>query len=148
MKEMTPEQKKWAEENLTNLTYSEVGRKYKGHPNFFSILSAWSETHSIQQKLPETPKIEPERTKQPEVKDYANQGREKKISQADKLLELLSDYQPHPTTEILEIVYGGEHKGIARIGARINDLKNKGYQIKSWPDREVKTIWHYQLIKG
>jgi hypothetical protein len=46
------------------------------------------------------------------------------MSQADKLYNLLKDGREHRTDEILRVVYGSEHMGIARIGARIADLKD------------------------
>ncbi len=68
-----------------------------------------------------------------------------KKSQTQKLLELLSDYRPHSTFEILKIVYGGEHYGVARISARVLDLKKKGYNVKGFDDKIVKSKYWYQL---
>ena len=59
----------------------------------------------------------------------------KKKSQTQRLLELLSDGEPHRSDEILEKVYGGSHLGIARISARIYDLKQKGYDIVGFKDK-------------
>lgn len=69
----------------------------------------------------------------------------RKPSQADRLLALLLDGEPHNTVEILEKVYGGEHLGIARIASRVNDLRHRGHEIFSWRDRENSTVWVYQL---
>ena len=69
----------------------------------------------------------------------------KKPSQADRLLQLLSDGQPHSTPEIQLVVYGGSHLGTARIASRVTDLRERGRTIDSWPDPENKTVWHYQL---
>jgi hypothetical protein len=69
----------------------------------------------------------------------------KKKSQVQKLHELLMDNKWHNTIEILESVYGIEHSGIARIGARIHDLKNLGYDIESRRTKK-KGIWEYRLI--
>jgi hypothetical protein len=44
------------------------------------------------------------------------------MTQTARLLQLLKNYKPHNTVEILREVYGSEHLGIARIGARIADL--------------------------
>jgi len=49
------------------------------------------------------------------------------MTQTARLLQLLKDHKPHRTDEILREVYGSEHLGIARIGARINDLKKLGH---------------------
>lgn len=81
------------------------------------------------------------------------------MSQKDKLYNLLSDGQAHSTPEIAEIVYGNEHLGLSRVGARINDLVKrgcifldkygaeiKGENIKrGWKDSERPTIYWYQM---
>ena len=66
------------------------------------------------------------------------------MSQNAKILELLSDGKPHRTDEIMASVYGGSHLGLARIGARIWELKKKGYEIKGWKDSNP-TLYYYQL---
>lgn len=68
-------------------------------------------------------------------------------SQKEKILMLLSDENPHSTPEILKGVYGGEHNGIARIGARIFDLKKDGHDISGWEDKIDRSIYWYQLKK-
>lgn len=67
------------------------------------------------------------------------------MSQTESLLNLLSDGRPHSTIEILERVYGGSHLGLARIGARIYDLRREGYEITGEKDKIVKSIYWYQL---
>jgi len=74
-----------------------------------------------------------------------------KQSQADKLYELLKSGRPVRTDEILRVVYGSSHSGIARIGARIHDIKGKlpqGWTIRSWKDPERPSLWFYQLAKA
>ena len=68
-----------------------------------------------------------------------------KTSQAEKLRRLLSDGQPHSTIEILERVYGGSHLGIARVGARIHDLKAKGHEITGWKDEKNPAVYFYRM---
>ena len=68
------------------------------------------------------------------------------MSQANKLLTLLSDGNPHRTDEILRVVYGNEHLGLARPGARIDDLKKRGHTIRGWHDTKQRTLYWYQLI--
>lgn len=71
---------------------------------------------------------------------------EAKKSQTQKLFELLSDGRAHCTVEIMEKVYGNDHLGLARVGARIWDIKNeKGVEIDSWRDVYSKSLWWYQL---
>jgi len=68
------------------------------------------------------------------------------LSQAERLYNLLSDGRPHRTDEILARVYGSAHCGIARIGARIWDIKKKyGVNIKCTPDDENKTLYWYRM---
>lgn len=70
---------------------------------------------------------------------------EKKKSQATKLLELLSDGKPHSTVEICEKVYGAQHLGLSRVGARIYDLRKRGHEIRGWKDKENPAIYWYWL---
>lgn len=59
---------------------------------------------------------------------------------------MLQDNKPHSTIDICKEVYGDEHLGLARVGARIWDLKKKyRLNIESWRDPKIKTIWWYQL---
>lgn len=68
------------------------------------------------------------------------------MTQADRLLELLRDGRPHSTVEILRAVYNlPENKGIARIGARIHDLRRKGHHIEGRPGKINKSVWWYRL---
>jgi len=80
-----------------------------------------------------------------EVQTILNFGDAK--SQKDKILRLLSDENPHCTNEILKSVYGSEHNGIARIGARIFDLKKDGHDISGWEDKNNRSLYWYQLKK-
>ncbi len=66
-------------------------------------------------------------------------------SQSSKLFELLKDGLPHRTDEILEKVYGNNHCGLARVGARIWDLKNFGHNIIGWKDKNNRALYFYQL---
>lgn len=71
-----------------------------------------------------------------------------KTSQTDLLYNLLKDGQPHRTDEIMTIVYGGDHLGLARVGARIYDVKKK-YNVEipdAWPDKEKPTLYWYQIV--
>jgi len=69
------------------------------------------------------------------------------MSQINRLYNLLSDGLPHRTDQILKEVYGSEHLGIARVGARIYDLRKKGLDIRGWEDKEKPTLYYYQLEK-
>lgn len=68
------------------------------------------------------------------------------MSQTLKLLNLLQDGRPHRTDEIMAKVYGNDHLGLARVGARIWDLKKKGNDIRGWKDENNHALYYYQLI--
>ena len=74
------------------------------------------------------------------------------MSQKNQLLNLLRDGFPHSTIEIMEKVYGNQHLGLARVGARIydlkKDLKNTGYSIKGSRDHKNPSIYWYQLTEA
>lgn len=64
------------------------------------------------------------------------------------LLKLLKDGKWHNTVQIMRKVYGIRgHVGICRIGARIHDLKDMGYEIESRPVNHDRTVWAYKLIR-
>lgn len=67
-------------------------------------------------------------------------------SQKQKLYELLQDGQPHRTDSILEVVYGSSHLGIARISARVKDLKDEGHEIEGRKDENNPALFWYKLI--
>lgn len=70
------------------------------------------------------------------------------MSQTEKLYELLKDGQEHSTIEIMEKVYGGSHLGLARVGARIYDIKKKyGVRIEGRTNTVNPTIYHYRMSK-
>lgn len=45
----------------------------------------------------------------------------------------------------MEKVYGGSHLGLARVGARIFDLKAQGHTIEGKKDADNPAIYWYQL---
>lgn len=70
-----------------------------------------------------------------------------KQSQTDKLYQLLKDGQPHRTDEIQAVVYGSEHLGLARAGARVFDVKRKyNVEIKGWHDTDNPALYWYHII--
>ena len=60
---------------------------------------------------------------------------EEKISQSERLYRLILDGQWHSTREILKIVYGDEHMGLARVGGRIYDVWDR------YGGRGIKCLW-------
>lgn len=69
------------------------------------------------------------------------------MSQSERILALLMDGQDHSTHEICERVYGSEHLGCARIGARVHDLRAKGHNIVGRKHPLIKTAYLYKLVK-
>lgn len=68
-----------------------------------------------------------------------------KTSQVERLWYFLCDGRPHRTDEILRVVYGSEHAGIARIGARISDVKQKHHiKVSGWKDKQNPSLYWYQ----
>lgn len=62
------------------------------------------------------------------------------MTQKQKLLDLLFDRKPHSNFEI------HEKTGMIRYAARISELKQKGYQIESFQDKEDHRKHWYQLV--
>lgn len=72
-----------------------------------------------------------------------------KTSQTDKLYHLLLDQKPHRTDEILKKVYGSGKLGLARVGARIYDIKKKyTIQVVGWHDKKRPTLYWYMMINS
>jgi hypothetical protein len=74
------------------------------------------------------------------------------MTQTERLYNLLKDGNPHRTDEILRIVYGSEHTGLARIGARVDDLKKGKWrgqvrcEIVGHKDPQNQALYFYKLI--
>lgn len=67
------------------------------------------------------------------------------MSQLKRILEILSDWQPHSSFELVERAYGSHGPSLARLGARIWDLKQKGCEIAGWRDPDDPKKYWYQL---
>lgn len=65
-------------------------------------------------------------------------------SQKRRLFDLLKDHEWHTTVEILGKVYSLGGQGIARIGARVADLKADGCTIES--RKSHGSVWEYRLL--
>lgn len=67
-------------------------------------------------------------------------------TQTERLWNLLSDHKPHRTDQILKLVYGNKKLGIARISARVYDIKRMfNKEIESYKDPVKQTLWWYRL---
>lgn len=66
-------------------------------------------------------------------------------NQADRILNLLQDHFAHSTDDISKKIYGADHAGTTRIGARIFDLRKRGYDIDGFPDKDNRALYYYQL---
>jgi hypothetical protein len=85
----------------------------------------------------------------------------KSPSQTERLYNLLSDNQPHRTDEIVRVVYPsanycpecgrGDMKSLARVGARVADLKDGKWRgkteclIRGWHDPKNQALYWYQM---
>jgi len=69
------------------------------------------------------------------------------VSQLERLYNLLKDHDAHRTDEIVREVYGMTGPSIARLSARIHDMKKKyGVEVRSWRDRENPKLWWYMIL--
>lgn len=72
----------------------------------------------------------------------------KPLSQTDKLYNLLSDQKPHFTDEILRKVYNSDTLRLARISARIGDIKkNYTVTIDGGRGKGKNKLYWYKMIK-
>jgi len=70
-----------------------------------------------------------------------------KISQINRLYDLLLDGNSHSTNEIQEKIYGREHLGYANIHGRITDIRKKyGVKIINFKDDKIKSLSYYQIL--
>jgi len=83
------------------------------------------------------------------------------MTQHERLFNLLSDNQPHRTDEIVNVVYHsanicfhcgrGDTRSLARVGARIWDLKNGKWRgktycfIHGWKDEKNHALHWYRM---
>jgi len=67
------------------------------------------------------------------------------MTQTERILEILLDGRPHSTFELVEKAYESHGPSLARLGARIWDLKQKGYEIIGWRDPDNRKKYWYQL---
>ena len=70
------------------------------------------------------------------------------MTQCERLWALMSDYKAHRVDEILEVVYTQDGPSIARVSARLWDLRQmKGLKLKRWRDPHKKTLYWYQFLR-
>lgn len=68
-----------------------------------------------------------------------------KPSQTTEILNVLSDHMAHSSFELVERVYHANGPTLARLGARIWDLRQKGWRIDSWRDQVDRSKHWYCL---
>ena len=71
------------------------------------------------------------------------------MTQKERLKAVLDDGKPHRTDELLERVYGAAHLGIARLGARVYEVRESlpsTKQIRAWKDKVTPSLTWYQLV--
>lgn len=68
------------------------------------------------------------------------------MTQTQRLYAILRDGHPHRTDELVARVYGSRHAGLARVGARVLDVKKKyGVNVIGWHDKGNQALYWYQL---
>lgn len=68
------------------------------------------------------------------------------MSQADILERALADGTPKRSDVLVTLVYGSAHLGLARLAARVHDLRKRGLTINGWRDKRVPSLYWYQLV--
>jgi biotin operon repressor len=71
------------------------------------------------------------------------------MTHLDAVLKILSDYQPHTLFNIrdtAELLIGGKASETG-ISARIRDLRHRGYQVDSYPQKKGSKTFLYRLVK-
>jgi hypothetical protein len=94
-------------------------------------------------EVPVEPPKGPDAPSNPSTPSPAPTGGQK-TSQKQRLLNLLSDYKPHTTLEIMEKVYGVDKKGYCNIHGRISELREDGYNIIN--ERVEGAVTQYVLL--
>ena len=138
---MTPEQS----EQFKAMTFEAVLAKYiKKLSNGEITKKQYLDAISLYRQLNNDPVVKNWDASEEEVGELEKQfNTQKGTSQKERLYKLLSDGNWHRTDEIQEVVYGRNHLGVARISARVQDLKNDGYEIES--ELDSGNIWKYKL---
>ncbi len=71
------------------------------------------------------------------------------MTQTDTIYNILIDGQPHRTDEIVRRVYKQLGPSLARVGARIYDIKKKyTVEIVGWHDKKIPTLYWYMMINS
>jgi biotin operon repressor len=138
---MTPEQS----EQFKAMSFEAVLAKYiKKLSNGEITKEQYLGAISLYRQLNNDPVVKNWDASEEEVRELEKQfNTQKGTSQKERLYKLLSDGNWHRTDEIQEVVYGRNHLGVARISARVQDLKNDGYEIES--ELDSGNIWKYKL---
>lgn len=66
-----------------------------------------------------------------------------------KILNILLDREPHRSDEITRELFGTAETtrtGLFRLGARINDIKEMGYDVRGWHDPENRKFYWYKIV--
>ena len=137
-------------QKLRQMTPAEIARKYVQSVISGTITKQQYDWLLLQGKTPSNKEavqvVKPDQKNYDEVVQTIVEefgGREIKVSQKERLKLLLSDGLWHDTPEIQNAVYGKNHLGVARIAARIKDLKDEGCIIEC---KNVENkIWAYKM---
>mgnify|MGYP001579568009 CR=1 FL=1 len=70
------------------------------------------------------------------------------MSQINEIYLILQDKLPHRSDEFQTKLFGSTKVGLFRLGARIYDLRKRGFDIRGWKDPKVRSLYWYQLISS
>jgi hypothetical protein len=68
------------------------------------------------------------------------------MSQVERIKNLLSDGEWHSNFDLIAQAYGVDFPASARLAARINDLKNRGYHVEGKHDESNHKKYWYRMI--
>ena len=72
-----------------------------------------------------------------------NEGKVAGDTQKERLANVLKDYKPHSTFELVRKVYGINVATVARLASRVDDLRREGWTIKAMKSKKQLNKWWY-----
>lgn len=69
------------------------------------------------------------------------------MTNKERVFEILSDYKPHSTYEIMETLYPSGKAGLFRLAAYVGFLKGDGHDIDGWFDEHDHKKYWYQCTR-
>ena len=72
-----------------------------------------------------------------------NTGKVEGKTQKDRLANVLKDFKPHSTFELVRKVYGVNVATVARLASRVDDLRREGWVILAMKSKKQTNKWWY-----